>query len=87
MATETNSSLVLDLTKMTLRGVAGSSASGLLLCVTAQDLQAEGDFVDPAPRMNAQVTAEQRRVKDGEGFIVRIAVSCEDLRGKKKKQE
>lgn len=35
-----------------------------LLCVAAQDLQTQGDIVDPAARVEAEVAAKQRRIKN-----------------------
>lgn len=58
----------------------GSDASERLLCVAAQDLQAQGDVIDPSQRVDADVASEERRVKDGDSFLVRIVVSLEDLR-------
>lgn len=58
----------------------GSDASERLLCVAAQDLQAQGDVIDPSQRVDADVASEERHVKDGERFLVRIIVSLEDLR-------
>lgn len=40
------------------------------LRVTAQDLQTQGDVVDPTPRVDAEVAAEQRKIKNGESFVV-----------------
>lgn len=58
----------------------GSDASERLLCVAAQDLQAQGDVIDPSQGVDADVASKERHVKDGEGFLVRIIVSLEDLR-------
>lgn len=58
----------------------GPDASEPLLCVAAQDLQAQGDVIDPSQRVDADVAAKERRVKEGESFLVRIIVSGEDLR-------
>lgn len=58
----------------------GSAASERLLRVAAQDLQTQGDVVDPSQRVDADVAAEEGQVKDGESFLVRIVVSQEDLR-------
>lgn len=57
----------------------GSDASEPLLCVAAQDLHAQGDVIDPSQRMDADVAAEERRVKDSESFLVWIIVCWEDL--------
>lgn len=57
----------------------GSEASERLLCVAAQDLQAQGDVIDPSQRVDADVASEERHVKDGESFLVGIIVSLEDL--------
>lgn len=57
----------------------GSDASEPLLCVAAQDLQAQGDVIDPSQRVDADVAAEERQVKDGESFLVWIIVCWEDL--------
>lgn len=48
--------------------------SGRLLCVAAQDLQTQGDVIHPTPRVDAQVAAEQRRIKNTESFLVRVVV-------------
>lgn len=50
--------------------VGWSDASEPLLCVTAQDLQAQGDVIDPSQRMDADVAAKERQVKDGESFLI-----------------
>lgn len=47
-----------------------SAASEHLLCVAAQDLQAQGDVIDPSQRVDADVAPEERHVKDGESFLV-----------------
>lgn len=57
----------------------GSDASESLLRVAAQDLQAQGDVIDPSQRMDADVAAEERQVKDGESFLVWILICWEDL--------
>lgn len=51
-----------------------------LLCVTAQDFQTQCNVVDPTPRMDTEVAAEQRWIKNGESFLIWIAVSWKDLR-------
>lgn len=68
-------------------GAGGSDASGPLLCVAAQDLQAQGDVIDPSQRVDADVAAEERWVKDGERFLIRIIVSLKNLRNKEVKEE
>lgn len=65
----------------------GSDASERLLCVAAQDLQAQGDVIDPSQRVDSDVAAEERRVKEGESFLVRIIVSLEDLRKEMEKRK
>lgn len=64
-----------------------AGGASVLLRGTAQDLQAQGDVIDPTPRVDTEVSAEQRRIKNSEGFLVWITVSCEDLRKKKKRKE
>lgn len=51
-----------------------------LLRVTAEDLQAQGDVVDPTPRVDTEVAAEQRRIKNGDSFLIWIVVPSENLR-------
>lgn len=70
---------------MLLHGVGEFSTVVLetLLRVTAQDLQTQGDVVDPTPRVDTEVAAEQRRIKNDESFLFWIVVSCEDLRNER----
>lgn len=53
-----------------MASVGWADASEPLLCVAAQDLQAQGDVIDPSQRMDADVAAEERQVEDGESFLV-----------------
>lgn len=62
-----------------MASVGWSDASEPLLCVAAQDLQAQGDVIDPSQRMDADVAAEERQVEDGESFLVWIIICWEDL--------
>ena len=57
-----------------------SVASEQLLRVTAQDLQAQGDAVDPAARVDTEVAAEQGGIEHRGSLLVWLMVSCEDLR-------
>lgn len=54
-----------------------------LLSVAAQDLHTQGNVVDPAPWMDAQVAAKQRWLKHGERLLIWFVVSWEDLRKRK----
>ena len=53
---------------------------GLASGVTAQDLQTQGNVVDPAQWVDAQVAAEDWWFEIIEGFLIIIIVSLEDLR-------
>lgn len=55
-----------------------------LLSVAAQDLHTQGDVVDPAQRMDAQVAAKQRWLEHGERLLIGFVVSWEDLRKKER---
>lgn len=65
---------------MQLKGALCNCLLAVLLCITAQHLKAQSDVVDPATRVDAQVVAEQGRLKNGEGLFVRVIVTCEDLK-------
>ena len=51
-----------------------------LLCVAAEDLQAQGDAVDPTQRVDTEEAAKQRGVKNSDRLFVWIVVTGEDLR-------
>lgn len=59
---------------------ASASPSEHLLRVAAEDLQAQGDAVDPTQRVDPEVAAEQRGVKYGDRLFIWIVVTGEDLR-------
>lgn len=61
-----------------------SGVSEHLLRVTAQHLQTQSDVVHPTARVNAEITAEQRRIKNSKCFFVWVVISCEDLWMEKK---
>lgn len=73
-----------------LHGIGGRGqmdASEPLLCIAAQDLHAQGDVIDPSQRMDADVAAEERQVKDGESFLIWIIVCWEDLKKEMEKHK
>lgn len=60
-------------------------ASKCGLSVTAEDLQAQGDVVDPTPRVDTEVLSEQWRIKICESFLVWIFISCKNLKKPREK--
>lgn len=62
------------------------AASDVLLSAAPEDLQTQGDVIDPTQWVNAEEASKQRWIEHGQRLLIWVIISLKDLAKKSKKK-